>query len=371
MIFFSRKSNNNPDYILLACVTLLVVAGLIMLSSASSDLGKIKFNDTYYFLKHQLIYGFAVGLVGFIAGYKLHYKVYKKFATPFLLFTFIGLFMVLFTPFSFSFGGSTRWLQFGSLTLQPSEILKISFIIYLAAWLSSSGKERQNNFSSGFVPFIVLSVTAAVLLLNQPATSAVFIILFSALTVYFMSGAKYVYIVSTVALAAIALLALIYFTPYRFERLSSFLTPRQNIQGSGYHLNQALITIGSGGLTGVGFGKSTNKYRYLPESIGDSIFAVVGEEFGFIGSTALVAVFFLLVLRGFVLARKVRDEFGRLLMIGFTTLIGIQVFVNIGAISGLIPLTGVTLPYISYGGTSLAVFMTIAGIMTNISKYAQ
>ena len=163
---------------------------------------------------------------------------------------------------------------------------------------------------------------------------------------------------------------LIYLTPYRLERFTAYLTPGADPQGASFHLRQSLITLGAGGLTGVGFGKSTNKYLYLPESIGDSIFVIIGEELGFIGATILISFFFVVVLRGLLISRNMRDEFGKLLLIGFSAIIGIQTFVNIAALSGLIPLTGVTLPFISYGSSSLATFMTMAGIMVNISKYS-
>ncbi|HEY4523863.1 MAG TPA: putative peptidoglycan glycosyltransferase FtsW [Candidatus Paceibacterota bacterium] len=367
---FKRKRNEKPDYLFLFAFGALLIFGLVVLSSASSDLGKIKFNDTYYYLKHQIIYGLSFGLLGFFITYNTYYKHYKKIALPLLILSILVLGVVLFTPLGKAFGGSTRWLFLGPITIQPSEILKVTFLVYLATWLSRPGADRKNNIMNGFLPFLLMAGLVAVLLILEPATSTVFIILCSALIVYFMSGAKFIYIVLTLLIGAIALAGLIYVTPYRFERFTSFFSPNQDLEGGGFHSNQALITIGSGGLTGVGYGQSANKYNYLPESIGDSIFAIIAEEFGFIGAASLIFVFFVLLLRGFFIARGVRDEFGKLLMIGLLSEIGIQAFINIGAISGLLPITGVTLPFISYGGTSLAVLMTTVGIMANVSKYA-
>lgn len=371
MNFFKfKKRGDGPDYLLIAAIVGLVVFGLIALSTASSDRGKIYFNDTYYYLKHQAFYGLTLGIAGFFLAYNIYYKYYKKIALPLLLLGIAALVFVLFSPFGVTSGGSTRWLSIGPVTIQPSEILKVFFLIYLAAWLSSPGVNRKENFTRGFLPFLFLSGLIGFLLIIQPATSTVFILLLTALIVYFMSGARISYIALFIIIGVTSLSMLIYITPYRLERFTAFLRPEADLQGSGFQLNQALITIGSGGLTGVGYGHSTNKYKYLPESIGDSIFAIIAEELGFIGAAGLIFTFFVLVLRGLLIARNVRDEFGKLLMVGLACLIGIQVFVNIAAISGLMPLTGVTLPFISYGGTSLAVFMTIGGIMANISKYA-
>jgi len=208
------------------------------------------------------------------------------------------------------------------------------------------------------------------LLLAQHSTSIVALLMAVAMIVYFVSGAKLTYIASG-TLVVIAILSLvIYFTPYRLNRIMSFVRGEADIQASGFQLNQALIAIGSGGLTGVGYGQSTSKISYLPESIGDSIFAVIAEELGFIGVSLMLLVFSVLILKIFLLAHRIRDRFGQLLLIGFGSLIGLQTFMNIAALSGIVPLTGLPLPFISYGGTALAVFMTIGGIIVNISKYS-
>ena len=276
--------------------------------------------------------------------------------------------ILIFTPLGRSSGGASRWLAIGPLIFQPSELLKITFILYLAAWLSNK-KHRQEQFWGGFVPFLIICGLIATMLIFQPSTSSAVIILAVALIVYFASGARISYIVGTILLGLIAFLVLSYSTPYRWQRITSFLHPEQNVQGSSYQLNQALNAIGSGGLWGVGFGKSTTKIRSLPQPIDDSIFAVIAEELGFVGAVALLSVFLVFITRIFILARKTQNDFGRLMLIGFGSLFTIQTFMHIGSISGLIPLTGVPLPFISYGGTALAIFMTISGIIVNISKY--
>lgn len=346
-----------------------MIFGLVMLSSASSDIGKIKFNDTYYYLKHQIYYGLGLGLLGFSLGYFLNYRMYRHIALL-ALFASIAALAAVFTPFGFSAGGATRWLQLGALTIQPSELLKLTFIVYLSAWLGNLKANRQKELLTGYVPFLIISGLVGLLILLQRQTSAVAILMFAALVLYFASGARLSYIFNTIFFGLIALGLVIYTTPYRFDRVMSFVKKEVDPQGSGYQLNQALIAIGSGGLTGVGYGQSTSKYNYLPESIGDSIFAVVAEELGFIGATALILAFSVVALRGIIIAKKLRDNFGRLLIIGFVSVLSVQAFIHIGANIGLIPLTGVPLPFISYGGTSLAVFLTMFGIMLNISKYS-
>ena len=370
MIFARTRSARraSPDYLIITCFTILVIFGLAMISSASSHLGKIKFNDTYYYLKHQLAYGLSLGIIGFFLMSRIYYKRLEKFALPFLIIS-LGLLVLVFTPLGVKTKGAARWVNIGPITFQPSEIIKITFLVYLASWLSRRD-ERQTDFKKGLVPFFIIISVIASLLIKQPSTSTVAILLLTAFIVYFMSGSKLSYTLGIILISAAIFLIIIFSTPYRFERVKSFLDPTQNLETSSFHLNQALIAIGSGGLTGVGYGQSTTKISYLPEPVGDSIFAVIAEEFGFIGSTVLITVYLILIFRIFNLSRKVRDKFAKLLLIAFGSIIAIQTCVHIAAISGLLPLTGTPLPFISYGGTALAVFMTMAGIIVNISKYA-
>jgi len=370
------KQGHHPDYVFISCIVILVVFGLVMLSSASSDLGKIKFNDTYFYLKHQLLYGLSLGILGFLAGSLIYYRWWQKLAVPLLLLSLLALILV-FTPLGFSHGGSNRWLNLGFLSVQPAEILKFSFIVYLAAWLSSKkGKSsyRQTNILSGYLPFLIISGLVAFLIYKQPSTTTIIIIMSSGLLVYFTSGARLSFVLGTIFLGLIALTLAISFSQYRLERIETyvktFFGPEAvDSQVKGYHISQAKMAIGSGGLWGVGFGKSTTKFKYLPEPISDSIFAVIAEELGFVGAILLIGVFILLFIRGIMIAKNSRNQFAKLTVIGFILIITIQAFINVAAISGLLPLTGVPLPFISYGGTSLAIFLTMAGVIANISKY--
>lgn len=369
MLGKTSKTGHGPDYVLLAVIFILTVFGLAMLASASSDLGKIKFNDSYYYLKHQILHGLSIGLVGFLIGYRMHYQKLRRLAFPLLLISIATLALV-FTKFGVEVQNATRWLKLGPISFQPAEIVKIVFIIYLAAWLSNPKMKRSTNFTEGLLPFLLISALIAVLLILQPATSTVAILLFAGLVVYFMSGAALRYVAAIVFLALIGFGLVIYATPYRKARVLGFLNATSDTAGQNYHLSQALIAIGSGGLKGVGYGQSATKVSYLPAPIDDSIFAVIGGELGFVGAGSLIVVFAILTLRLFWLANKMRDVFGKLMLIGFGTIIALQSLVNMAAISGLIPITGVPLPFISYGGTALAVFLTMSGIALNVSKYS-
>lgn len=364
------KNGRHPDYFLLAVLFLLVVGGLLILASASSDIGKTTWNDTYYYLKHQILFGLSLGLLGFLVTYFFRYENYKRFAF-FLLLGNLILLLLVFTPLGVSSGGASRWLTIGPVTLQPAELLKLTFILYLAAWLSNQKANRTGQFYEGFLPFLFISGITAGLLVIQPATSTVAILMISALAVYFMSGAKWRYIVITMAIGAATLALLVTITPYRLKRVMSFFNPTADSQGANYHQRQAAIAIGSGRIFGVGYGQSeAKKDNNLPAVIDDSIFAVAAQELGFVGASTIVVLFGALVARLFWLAYHLRDRFGRLILIGFATIIAIQSLVNMGAISGIVPLTGVPLPFMSYGGTALAVFLTMMGIAVHISKSA-
>lgn len=361
-------AHKSPDYLIIICALLLVIIGFLMLASASSYLGSRDFGDSYFYVRRQFFH-FLIGVVFFIVSAKLPYRIYKGRVRSvlFLLFTFFLLGLV-FTPLGFSAGGATRWLNLGGLTFQPAELLKLSLIIYLANWLSGD-KRRRQKIGEGLIPFLVVMAVVAGLLFMQNSTSPVLILSAAALAMYFMSGAKVRYILSVILLGLISLTLLIAMSDYRAIRLTYFLNPEADPYGKGFQVLQAQNAIGSGGLKGVGFGNSLIKFS-LPEPIGDSIFAVYAEEFGFLGTLLLVALFAFLVLRIFLLIKKVPDNFAKMLLTGFGSIFFIQFFFNLGAMSGFLPLTGTPLPFISYGGTALIIFMTMLGIIVNISKHA-
>lgn len=362
------RNTHKPDYTLLAIVLLLVIGGLAVLASASSDLGKIQFNDTYYYLKHQIMYGLSLGILGFAVGYLMYYQHWKKVALILLIISIITLVLV-FTRFGSVVNGTNRWFRLGPLSFQPAELVKLTYLIYLAAFLSNTKMNRERDLKKGLIPFLVVSGIIAALLIAQPATSTVMILLAAGATVYFVSGARIIPLI-TAGIIGVAIVGIIvYMTPYRRARITGYLNQTANTQGANYQVNQALIAIGSGGLTGVGYGQSAVKSGYLPASIDDSIFAIVGEEFGFLGAGALAVLFAFFGIRLIWLAGRTTDRFGKLLLIGFGTVIPLQAFVNMAAISGVIPLTGVPLPFVSYGGTALAVFLTMSGMALNVTRY--
>lgn len=362
------RTQSREDYLITTLVLLLTVFGLAMLSSASFDMGKLKFGDTYYHLKHQILYGLSFGILGFIVASKIYYRYWEKMALPLILIGLVGI-VLPFTSLGVKINGASRWIQLGPVSIQPAEILKLAFVIYLAALFSKKSNVGRDEFRKSFLPFLIISGLVGGLLFAQPSTGTAAIILGSGLMIYLVSGARLRYIFSTILLGVLVVGALVFITPYRFERIQGYFSPDKNVYGSGYQLNQALTAIGSGGVWGVGYGKSTTKYKFLPEPIGDSMFAVIAEELGYLGTVALLSVFAFLVIKFLIVAHRSGDKFAKLMIIGFSSLLTMQAFLHIGANSGLLPLTGVPLPFISYGGTSLAIFLTMAGIVRNVAKY--
>jgi len=276
--------------------------------------------------------------------------------------------VLVFVPgLGLKFQGASRWIQLGPFSFQPSEMLKLTMILYLAAWLEGK-KELKTDLFEGFIPFLAIIGVISFLVMKQPDMGTLGIIVLVAMCVYFLSGAKTSHIAMMIAGGAAAFLALVKFESYRMSRLLVFLHPELDPRGVGYQINQALLAIGSGGIFGLGLGHSRQKFNYLPEPVGDSIFAIVCEEIGLIGAAVLIFLFFVFAMRGFKIAKKAPDMFGRLVAVGITSWIIFQTLINISAISGLIPLTGVTLPFVSYGGTSLIFSMIGVGILLNISK---
>ena len=359
------------DRSLFLALLLLLGIGLLMIASAGVLYGQSRFDDSYYFFKQQLL-GLGVGLLALAFFQSVDYRVWKRFVVPVFILA-VGLLILVFIPgFGTTVYGAARWVSLGPISFQPSEVMKLSIILYLAAWLSTKGKGqgKAEDFYEGLVPFLLILSFVGFLIIKQPDTGTLGLIFIIAMSIFFASGAKLSHIGGLIAAGFVFLLILIKLAPYRMQRLLVFLNPEHDPTGSGYQITQALLAIGSGGLFGIGLGQSRQKFNYLPEPVTDSIFAVLGEEFGLLGAGLVLALFVFIAWKGFQIARNAQDEFGRLLATGITTWIVGQAFINIGAISGLIPLTGVPLPFISYGGTSLAVLLGSFGILLNISKSA-
>lgn len=360
----------NSDKILLTIVLILLAFGLIMISSAGVIYSETRFEDPYYFFKHQLIYGVIPGFLALYAFSKIDYRFWKKIAVPFFFISVIMLLLVFVPGVGSKIYGASRWIQLGPFSFQPSEMAKLSIIIYLAAWLESRGARRIKDVFEGLLPFLGIMGLIGFLIIKQPDTGTLGVIIISSFVIFFISGAKIRHLFS-IALVGISILGmLIAVEPYRLNRITAFLDPNTDPQGIGYQINQALLAVGSGGTFGVGLGHSRQKFNYLPEPVGDSIFAIIGEELGLVGSSLLVFLFVTLALRGIKIAKNSPDVFGKLLASGITVWIVSQAFINISANIALIPLTGIPLPFISYGGTSLVFLMSAVGILLNISKHA-
>ena len=348
------------DILLLVCVVFLTLFGLFMIYDASSYVAFTQFGDKYRYIKDQFIWvvlGFAA--LGF--GTFFDYKKYYNLALPILIFV-IGLLILVFLPgIGVNLLGARRWINLGFTLLQPAEFVKLALAIYLSAWFSKKEKGRT-------IAFLLLLGLIIFLIILEPDMGTAMIILLEGLGIYFLSGANVLYLASLLPVVVIGALGLIKLEPYRAKRLETFLNPNQGIQGSSYHVRQILIALGSGGLTGVGIGNSLQKYDYLPESTTDSIFAIIAEEFGFIGSAILIMIFVLIIIRGFSIAMNAKDNFGKLLAGGITIFIATQAIINLGAQTALVPLTGIPLPFISYGGSALIVDLFSVGILLNISK---
>lgn len=348
-------------------VFLLSIFGLIMLSSAGIVDGQKKFGSAYYYFYHQLLYGFLPGLLLFLIFSKIRYKFWKKISLPILI-TATLLLLAVFTPkFGLVFKGAARWLNLGLFSLQPSEILKFGLIVYFAAWFSGRS-EKARNWSYSVIPFLVVLGFVVFLLALQPDIGTLSIVILIAVAMYFFAGAKLSHFFGLGAVLAAVIFLLVQFAPYRLDRLIAFFNPTADPQGISYHINQALLGIGQGGIWGVGFGQSQQKTGFLPEPVGDSIFVVIAEELGLIGAGMLIFLFLFLAVQLVRIAQQTNDRFAQLFVLGLVVWIVGQAFINIGAISRLLPLTGVPLPFVSYGGTSLAVILASLGIAVNITN---
>ncbi len=355
------------DLPFLISIGILVVAGFLIFSSASLGLLSKQPEKYANVSNNQIFLGLALGLLACFVTSHINYKLYRKYSF-FLFISSILVTLLVFIPgLGFAHGGAHRWVEILGISFQPSEFLKIGFIIFLSAWMADA-KDKAGTFKYGFLPLAIVSAVVAGVLLLQPDTDTFLITVCAGLAIFVCAGGKWRYIFASGA-AGVALVAIMAFThPYVMSRIQTFIHPEANGAGSGYQIQQSLIAIGSGGISGRGFGQSIQKFDTLPEPIGDSIFAVASEEFGFIGSAGIIILFLFFAFRGLKIATQTTDPFGRLMVVGIVILITAQAFVNIGAMVGILPLSGITLPFISHGGTAL--FMTLAevGIILNISK---
>lgn len=361
-------SKHAPDRILLGIVILLVAGGFLIFSSASLGLlarGGATFSSVAL---SQFLFGIVGGGIALFLISNVHYRFWRQYAFYIFLATLLLTLAVFIPGLGFEHGGATRWLHLGNFTFQPAELLKIGFVIYMATWLSGMSK-HAHSLKKGTLPFVGFLGLVGIVMLLQPDTDTFLVIAAAGTAMFLTAGGRFrdVFIMGVVGILLIAVLAMM--RPYVKERIMTFFNPDSDPQGSSYQVNQSLIAIGTGGGFGRGFGQSIQKFEYLPEPIGDSIFAVYGEEFGFLGTSLLVLLFSAFAFRGYRIATHAPDLFGMLLVIGFITVIVVQAFLNIAAMLALAPLGGLPLPFISHGGTALLVTLASIGIVLNVSKY--
>ena len=365
-----RGIGNTVDRPLIVILGTLVVIGFFLFSSASLGLlarDGVQFSSLAF---SQLVLGIGLGTLTLIVMTRIHYRFLRRYALYFFLFS-IALTLMVFLPFiGFTAGGATRWLSLGPISIQPAEILKIGTILYLAHYLSSV-RARQSTLQTGVVAFIAILAIPSAALLLQPDTSTLVVIASAGTGMFFAAGARWRDIGILFLIALVALSVLVTSRPYVLERITTFMNPAADQLGSGYQIRQSLIAVGSGKVIGRGFGQSVQKFGFLPEPTGDSVFSGAAEEFGFLGAILIMGLFAALIIRCFWIAVRAPDYFGGLLVIGIVLLITIQALINISSMLGVIPLTGLPLPFVSHGGTAMMVMLASMGIVLNVSKYAK
>lgn len=360
-------AKKKADKFFLIIVILLVSLGVAIFISAS--LGVLAKNKSIFYavLFNQLVLGLGLGLLGMWLTYKINYKFWRKFALLFFLGSILLTVAVFIPGLGMTHQGAERWLSLGPVSFQPVEFLKFGFIIYFAGWLAWA-KTRAQSLRWGVLPFAIMLAIIAFILFKQPDTKSFILISVTGVAMLFISGVPLRYIFGVGAAAGVLLAGLVFATPYLQDRVKTFLDPSEDPRGASYQIQQSLIAFGSGGVFGRGFGQSIQKFSYLPEPQGDSIFAVLGEEFGFVGTAAVIVLFALFALRGLRIANRSPDLFSRLLVSGIVILITAQAFMHIASTTGVFPLTGVPLPFMSHGGTSLMVYLASVGVILQISK---
>ncbi|MGH4050416.1 MAG: stage V sporulation protein E [Clostridium sp.] len=351
------------DFVLFAIIMLLVAIGVVMVYSAGSYYAAFKFNDPEYYLKKQGMWAILGGIFMVIA-MKIDYHIIKKYTGILMIITIILLLAVFaFDPIN----GSKRWIPLGIANFQPSEIAKYIIVVYMAKSLDLKG-EKVKEFMKGVVPYLMVSGFYAGLILMEPNLSIAAVIMIVTVVILFAVGAKLVHLFAIGGSLVGAVIVLIFTASYRMKRLMNFTDPFADSQGAGYQLVQSLLALGSGGVTGSGIGQSRQKCLYIPEPHTDFIFAIIGEELGLIGCAFIILLFIVFIWRGIKTAVTAIDMYGTILAIGITSVVGVQAIINIAVVTGSMPVTGVPLPFISYGGSALVINMFAMGILLNVSR---
>lgn len=350
------------DFPLAATVLVLVCFGLLMVYDSSFIQGLKDFNDGYFYIKQQLIW-VIIGMVFMLFFANFDYSKFKAWAIPLLISSLVLLVAVFIPSLGISGGGAHRWLRLGPITIQPTEIIKLSGVIFFSKIFEKGTK----LFPFIGLVFLVTVITAVF----QKDLGSTLVFVLTSLILYFASGAPFWHFALMIPLGLMIVVSLIFTSAYRSLRILAFLNPFSDPQGFSYHISQVLIALGSGGLFGLGLGHSRQKFAYIPEVTTDSIFGIIGEELGFLGSTLLILLLAFLIIRGLKISQSCPDKFGKILALGITSWLGVQIIINLSSMVALLPLTGVPLPFISYGGSALVANLTAVGILLNISKNTQ
>ncbi len=356
-----------PDYLLLASTIALLVLGTLMVYSASFVVAHNEFNDDAYFLVRQLMW-IGVGGAGLLLAMRIDYRRWRSLSLP-IMFACIGLLILVLVPgIGTNNYGAVRWIRVGPVQIQPSEIAKLAIILYLADWLARRGR-LVGEFMKGLLPFAIIVAIVAVLVVVQPDLGTTAIIVGASACLFFVAGANLLHIALLALAGAGAGMALLaHLSGYQLDRIRAFTDPWSNIQGSGWHTAQGLIAVGSGGIFGHGLGNGLQKYYWVPNAHTDAIFAIIGEELGFIGCVGVLFLFGILSWRGFLIAWQAPDPFARLFAAGLTCMLTLQALVNVAVITNSLPYTGVTLPLVSFGGSSTVISLVAIGLLLNISR---
>lgn len=354
------------DFTLMIATMLLIFIGIIMVFSSSYPEAYYKMKDGYYFLKKQLISG-LIGLVAMI--FFMNFSYWKLFRlSKLIFFSCILLSLLLFTPLGMVVNGARRWINLGFTTVQPSEVVKLGSIIFLTSFLTKRQDEIK-SFTKGFIPSLVVITLSCSLILVQKDLSTSATLGITLFAILFIAGSKILHLSILGILGFIGLAGAIIIEPFRINRIIAFIDPFKYKDNIGWQIVQSLYALGSGGIFGLGLGKSRQKFFYIPEPYNDFIFSIIGEELGFIGCVTVIILFLLVIWRGLRIALSAKDLFGCLLASGIVSLITLQTIIHMAVVTSSMPPTGIPLPFISYGGTSLIVFMASVGILLNISRY--
>jgi cell division protein FtsW len=363
-----KKWQQGLDWHLLGAILVWILFGLLILASAGTAVGYELFGDSYYFVKHQLLIGVLPGVLGMYILSKVDYHYWKDWAGV-MLFASILLLVSVFIPgLRAEYGTAHSWIIIAGYSFQPSELVKLTFLIYLSTWLVNRGAGKIKNLQEGLLPFLFILLLVIILMVLQPDTGSMSIIVLTSLVVFFIGGGAWKHLISLALVGIFLLFVLVNVSSYRADRFMTFLHPEIDPQGIGYHINQATLAIGSGGFMGRGYGHSRQKFQYLPEVAGDSIFAIMSEELGFVTAVLFLLLLLYVAYRGILVSYHAPDRFGQLLGVGIISWFMIQSFFNIGSMLGLMPMTGVPLPFVSSGGSAMLINLLALGILLNISK---